>query len=198
MINFLLQGILLGYGAAVPIGPVNIIIMSYALKSYTYALLFGIGAMCADIFYLILLNYGILNFLNTPIILKSLAIFGAIFLLYISYTIIKNAHNKISFKDVEFSSKLQTFLKGFLLTISNPYTIGFWLSIATISSDKSSSIAIICGLIIAIFSWISLMPLFVYKNRNFINNHMARNLSYIASIILLFFAFMLIYKNFII
>lgn len=64
MINFLFQEILLGYGAAVPIGPVNILIMSYAIKSYSYALLFGMGAMFADVFYLLLLNYGVLNFLN--------------------------------------------------------------------------------------------------------------------------------------
>lgn len=198
MINFLFQGILLGYGAAVPIGPVNILIMSYAIKSYSYALLFGMGAMFADVFYLLLLNYGVLNFLNTPIILKSLSIFGAIFLFYISYAIIKNAKQSISFKNIKFKSKQKTFLKGFLLTISNPYTIGFWLSIATISSDKSANVALICGLIMAIFSWISLMPLFVYKNRKFISDSMESKLSYIAAIILIGFAFMLIYKNFII
>lgn len=198
MIGFFLQGVLLGYGAAVPIGPINILIMSYALKSYLYAFLFGMGAMCADIFYLLLLNYGVLNFLNQPIILKFLAIFGAIFLVFISYVLIKNARAEISLKQMQLSTKPKTFLKGFILTISNPYTIGFWLSIATISSDKSTNSIIIFGLIVAIFSWISLMPLFVYKNRGFISNKLATKLSYFAAIVLLGFALMLIYKNFIV
>lgn len=29
-----IQGLLLGFGAAVPVGPVNILIMSYSLKRY--------------------------------------------------------------------------------------------------------------------------------------------------------------------
>lgn len=171
-------------------------IISYALRSFTHAFLFGIGAMCADIFYIFLLNYGVLKFLNTPTILKFLAIFGTIFLLYMSYFIVKNAKTDISFEKINFSSKLQTYIKGFLITISNPYTIGFWLSVTTLNSDKSSNLVLISGLIVAIFSWIFLMPLFVYKNRKFINVNMMHKLSYIAAIILIFFAIMLIYENF--
>ena len=38
----------MGLGVSVPIGPVNVLIMSYALRSYTKALCLGLGAMSAD------------------------------------------------------------------------------------------------------------------------------------------------------
>lgn len=41
-----IQGLLLGFGAAVPVGPVNILIMSYSLKRY---------ALGTDMFYMLLM-----------------------------------------------------------------------------------------------------------------------------------------------
>lgn len=45
MIASLLSGISLGFGAAVPLGPINILIMTNALRSYKSAVAIGLGAM---------------------------------------------------------------------------------------------------------------------------------------------------------
>ncbi|WP_187106629.1 hypothetical protein [Campylobacter hyointestinalis] len=50
-----IQGLLLGFGAAVPVGPVNILIMSYSLKRYALGTGVGLGAMSVDIFYMLLM-----------------------------------------------------------------------------------------------------------------------------------------------
>ncbi len=52
------EGIILGFGASVPIGPINVLIMSYALRSYSKAFAIGAGAMSADITYLLFVLFG--------------------------------------------------------------------------------------------------------------------------------------------
>ena len=76
IINSILQGFFLGLGAAVPIGPINIIIMDRALRNYKSAVATGAGALSADIFYLVLILLGLITFFNNPILLEILGIFG--------------------------------------------------------------------------------------------------------------------------
>ncbi|MFW5614250.1 MAG: LysE family transporter, partial [Campylobacter hyointestinalis] len=91
-----IQGLLLGFGAAVPVGPVNILIMSYSLKRYALGTGVGLGAMSVDIFYMLLMSFGVLKFLNQPIFLNLLSIFGFLFLLYIAYLTYKSADSLIA------------------------------------------------------------------------------------------------------
>ncbi len=86
-----IQGLFFGWGAAVPIGPINVLIMSYALKSYKLGVATGLGAMSVDVLYLVLLSFGVLQILNQPILFNILAIFGSLFLLYIAYLTYKSA-----------------------------------------------------------------------------------------------------------
>ncbi len=200
MTAIFIQGLLLGFGACVPIGPINVLIISHALKDYKQALAIGLGAMSADAVYLLLITFGLLQVFEYEIIKKVLAIFGFLFLNYIAYMIIKNANNHINIqKKIKQSSIKIIYLRGFLLTLLNPYTIGYWLSIASLSATKEmTDIGILmAGTISAILLWITVMPYFVWKNRRFISNKTAKYLSIIAGLILIFFAFVLIYNIFI-
>ena len=73
------QGVLMGLGVSVPIGPVNVLIMSYALRSYTKALCLGLGAMSADMLYLALSAFGISQLAKIPIVFTCISVFGAAF-----------------------------------------------------------------------------------------------------------------------
>lgn len=192
-----LSGILFGLGVSVPIGPVNILIMSYALKSYKNALFLGLGAMSADAFYLTLLSFGVLKFLHSPLIFKILAVFGAIFLLYMAYGIFKSAKNSIKTMQTENFSLAKIFVKGFLINLCNPYVIAFWLSSATLVASIGGNFSLtLLGLIFGILLWIGGFPLVIFKSRTLISEKMARALSYISALILLFFAVMLIFRTF--
>ena len=195
-----LQGILLGLGVSVPIGPINVLIMSYALKSYSKALCLGLGAMSADAFFLLLSAFGVAKLLNSPSIFKVLAVFGACFLLYMAWQIFKSAKNEIKTKEAnidKIGSHSAIYLKGLLLNLLNPYVIMFWLSVSTTTAKIGGSFGVVlAGLVLGIFSWISLFPLVIYKNRKFVSPAVAMWLAYISALILLFFAFSLIYKTF--
>ena len=187
-----IQGVLMGLGVSVPIGPVNVLIMSYALRSYTKALCLGLGAMSADMLYLALSAFGISQLAKIPIVFTCISVFGAAFLLYIALGIYRDAKRSVHLQSVERGSHVAVFGKGFLLNIFNPYVIMFWLSVSVSIGREHFGLAL-AGLVCGILSWIMLFALAVYKSRAKISDRAARAFAYISALILLFFALKLIY-----
>ena len=186
------QGVLMGLGVSVPIGPVNVLIMSYALRSYTKALCLGLGAMSADMLYLALSAFGISQLAKIPIVFTCISVFGAAFLLYIALGIYREAKRSVQIQSVERDSHVAVFGKGFLLNIFNPYVIMFWLSVSVSIGREHFGLAL-AGLVCGILSWITLFALAVYKSRAKISDRAARAFAYISALILMFFALKLIY-----
>ena len=71
-----ITGILLGLGVAIPIGPLNILIMNYSLSSFGRGFALGMGAMSADILYFVLLSLGVLVVFDNIGFLKALRFLG--------------------------------------------------------------------------------------------------------------------------
>lgn len=186
------QGVLMGLGVSVPIGPVNVLIMSYALRSYTKALCLGLGAMSADMLYLALSAFGISQLAKIPIVFACISVFGAAFLLYIALGIYREAKRSVRLQSAELGSHVAVFGKGFLLNIFNPYVIMFWLSVSVSIGRERFGFAL-AGLVCGILSWITLFALAVYKSRAKISDRAARAFAYISALILMFFALKLIY-----
>ncbi|MEA1918849.1 MAG: LysE family transporter [Campylobacterota bacterium] len=185
MFAALLQGLLLGFGACVPIGPINIIIMNYALRSYKDALIFGLGAMSADIFYLVLITFSLLQLLKESLFLDIMTLAGALFLLYLAWGIFKGRHQHITKQNYTQIPSYKLYLKGFSLTALNPYTIGFWLSVSVLAERSGSySTLVILGLTLAILSWITLMPLSIYKSRHLLSEKLLAYFALISALIL--------------
>lgn len=194
-----LAGLLLGYGASVPIGPVNILIMAYALRSFRLGFGVGLGAMSTDMFYLLLMSFGVLVFLDNQIISTVLAIFGFLFLLYIAYLTFKSADKllpKPNENDTKESTFLGCYIKGLLLNLVNPYIIAFWLSVSSFAAGNNSVFLSLLGLMVAISTWIFGLPFAVSKSRKFISEKVAKIFAYVSSALIVFFAFMIIYNTF--
>lgn len=92
------EGVLLGFGAALPLGPINLLIMNEALRSYKNALFIGLGAMSADVSYLAFILFGASHLLKESLIFEALLIFGGSFLLFIAYKIFRSRNNPIERK----------------------------------------------------------------------------------------------------
>jgi len=185
-----LSGLSLGFGAAIPLGPINILIMSNALKSYKGAVAIGFGAMSADIIYLFLILNGTLLISDNSIVIDTLAIVGAIFLLYIAWQIFKNRNSEIeTTKERYENSLIKNYLKGLSLTLLNPYTIGFWLSVSTtVATNNLSPLLTLAGVVCAIIAWITLMPLAVYRSKHLISTKVASIFSIFSALIMTYFA----------
>ncbi|MDD5359353.1 MAG: LysE family translocator [Sulfurovaceae bacterium] len=199
MIDSFLQGFLLGLGAAVPIGPINILIMNQALKNYKNSVAIGFGAMSADITYIVVIFFGLLTFASDKSFMQSLGVLGTIFLFVMTYVIFKNRNNNLSTKEksIKATKIYKFYLGGFFLTMLNPYTIGFWLSVSSYSLNKNLDyVMTFLGLIFAILLWITMMPFFVHKSRHKISPKIAYYINLTSAVILLCFGISLVYSTF--
>lgn len=128
--SIFLSYILLGLSLAAPIGPVNAAQLDKGIKNgFFHAWLVGLGSLAADLLYMMTVYFGIVHFLETPFMKTFLWSFGCFVLLYTGFESIKGA-GKISMKDSRREESItKSFLAGFLMALSNPLTILFWLGI---------------------------------------------------------------------
>ena len=183
------EGFVLGLGAAVPLGPVNILIMSSALYRYSSAVAIGVGAITSDITYLILILFGFFNFVNHPTILLIMSIVGVVFMVYLAWMTWKSRNTSIHAVSTQKSTLWHNYLKGYLLTIINPYAVIFWFSVSSyIAARDLNILATVSGLLLSTSLWVILMPLMIHKTKHLISQRIAMLFSIISAMILLFFA----------
>src|SRR3954467_12779270 len=79
----ILKGILLGLGAAVPIGPVNVQVARRTLRDgFARGVALGAGAVTVDVTYAILSTLGLRTIGNRPAVVIPLTLAGALLLGY--------------------------------------------------------------------------------------------------------------------
>lgn len=191
--NFFLYGILLGLGAAIPIGPVNLEItrrnLNYGLR---YGVVFGIGACLSDLTYLILLSLGILTLLSHPLFLKAIGLFGSFILAYFGVMAFQmHAHLK---KDPhKKGSLLGNCIQGYLMTLINPFNILFWASITSqlASMAATSDKAIYSaggGIIMGAGGWVMALNIVLHYTRHKFSNNVMKWLNRAGGVIMFAFA----------
>ncbi len=189
------EGFMFGLGAAIPLGPINILIMSNALRSYPSAVALGFGAMSADTIYLLTILFGVMSFIKNPTIMLILGLAGSTFLLYMAWMIFKSRYNSLHLSQDTKATIIPNYLKGLSLTLLNPYTIIFWLSVSTyIQTKHLDTIFTVAGLFSAIMLWITLMPLLVHKTKHLLSPKAITIISIVSASLLAFFALGMLYR----
>lgn len=189
------EGVLLGLGAAVPLGAINILVMNTALRRYSAAVAIGVGAITSDITYLIVILFGFLHFVDNPNLTKAMTIVGALFMTYLAWMVWKNRNEPIHAISTKKMSLWKYYIKGYILTLINPYSIVFWFSVsAYISSKELNVLATVGGLLLSTSSWVIFMPLVIHKTKHLISQRMATLFSIFSTIILMFFAMGMFWK----
>ncbi|EDO9027818.1 LysE family translocator [Campylobacter coli] len=198
MFDSFLSGVFLGFGVSVPFGPVNILILTYALKAFKNSIAVGLGAFSIDMLYLFLLQFGLLNFLDNVIFMRFLAIFGFCFLTYMAYLMLRKKKESLNLEHKEFKeSLLKSYVKGIILNGSNPYVIGFWLSATGIVLSNQHAYSTILGLVVAILFWIGALAFVVAKYSYLFSAKVIRIINIVSALIIEYFALSLLYKTFI-
>ncbi|MGD6855423.1 LysE family transporter [Bacillus infantis] len=129
-IGIYISYIVLGLSLAAPIGPVNAVRLEKGLKNgFWHAWIVGAGSMIADGVYMLIVYLGLVQFLDSPMIQTFLWLFGGFILLYSGIEGMMNA-NKISVTYIRSKeSLLKCFFTGFIMSVSSPLSILFWLGI---------------------------------------------------------------------
>ncbi|HEF3808423.1 LysE family translocator [Campylobacter jejuni] len=197
MFDSFLSGVFLGFGVSVPFGPVNILILTYALKSFKNSIAVGLGAFSIDMLYLFLLQFGLLNFLDNVIFMRSLAIFGFCFLTYMAYLMLRKKKESLNLEHKEFKESLfKSYIKGAFLNGSNPFVIGFWLSATSVVLSNNHAYLMTLGLVVAILFWVSALAFVVARYSHVFSAKVVFIINIISAIIIEYFALNLLYKTF--
>ena len=192
-----IKGALFGYGASIPIGSINILIVAYALRSFKLGFAIGAGAMLTDAIYLLLSHLGVSVFLKqNALFMEILSIFGASFLFYIAFITARGANKILEFNVASKQSLMRCFLQGVWVNALNPFIIAFWISVSAFTNSVQNQFLSLAGLIFSITTWIIFLPLIVAKSRKIISPKVAGVFAYVSAMFLAVFALLIIYEQF--
>jgi threonine/homoserine/homoserine lactone efflux protein len=130
-VQLLLSYIFLGLTLAAPMGPVNSARLDKGIKNgFWNAWSVGAGSMIADGIFMLLIYLGMVRFLNLPEIQIFLWLFGGLVLVYSGVESIISAEKidiQATMRNKE--SLTKSFMTGFMVSITSPLSILFWLGI---------------------------------------------------------------------
>ncbi|QLG50788.1 LysE family translocator [Natrinema halophilum] len=125
-----LAGVIFGLALAAPPGPMNAIIAEESVvRGWRAGFRSGLGAMLADAIFFVLTLVGIVAVIDrAPIVRPALYLTGGCLMLFFAVGAIDEARSATSFTD---GGRVATsgFRKTFALSLTNPYQIGFWLTV---------------------------------------------------------------------
>ncbi|MFC6332026.1 LysE family transporter [Paenibacillus septentrionalis] len=128
--GLLLGYVFLGISLSAPIGPINAAQLDAGIKKgFWHSWMIGLGAMTADILYMLMVYMGIVHFINIPFMQAFLWLFGSFVLIYTGVESLMGISQTIENKSNNGETRLKSFTSGFLISLTNPMTILFWLGI---------------------------------------------------------------------
>lgn len=201
---------LLGISLSAPVGPINAAQLNKGIHNgFYHAWLVGVGAMVADAFFMLLIYFGVAQFITTPFMKSFLWLFGFFILVYTGIESIISAKATISSDLSKNESPSKSFRTGFFVAISNPLNIIFWLGIYGAVLAKTSTIyshsqllLYSSGIFLGIILWDIIMASIASSFRRFLNLRALQFISIGAGVCLIGFglyfgfeAYMLIFKS---
>jgi threonine/homoserine/homoserine lactone efflux protein len=194
-ISILFSYILLGLTLAAPIGPVNSARLDKGIKNgFWHAWIVGAGSMAADAIFMCLVYVGMVQFLDIPVIQIFLWLFGGFILIYSgieSMTSLKS----FSLETVRKKDSLtKCFLTGFIMSISSPLSILFWLGIygsilaKTASENGTGDLLIYSSMIfLGLTAWDIFVALLTTSLRRYFHSNILTIISILSGISLVGF-----------
>ncbi|GEL76376.1 LysE family transporter [Tenuibacillus multivorans] len=187
--------LLLGISLAAPIGPVNAAQLDRGIKGGFFPAWFvGLGAITADVIYMLMVYLGVVHVVDTPFVKTFLWLFGGFILIY------TGIESMLSAKEIKVIHERNTeplhksFLTGFIMSISNPLTILFWLGIyGSVLAQTASSygyqslILYSCAIFIGLLTWDVSMAAVSSSFRKILNDRILTGIAVMSGLALIGF-----------
>lgn len=181
LVKAIILGIFTGFVVSIPLGPSGLeSIKRTVSKGFKEGFKVSLGAVSADVSYILLINLGLSRILSQNKITESLfyTISGFILIL-IGLSSLKKfhifLHKRFSLPKFNLSTSAPPpFLSGYLITFTNPMTPSLWLLVSGTIVRKwyylggvfyySYILAMICGMVL----WFTLLNYLALKGFNFL------------------------------
>jgi len=130
LLTTVVGGVVFGLALAAPPGPMNAIIAEEsAVRGWRAGFAAGLGAMVADICFFLLALAGVVTVVqNAPTVRRAMVAGGGLLMLYFAYGAIQDA-TALSSVDATATGESRGFRKAFVLALTNPYQVLFWLTV---------------------------------------------------------------------
>ena len=194
------RNILLGITLAAPIGPAGIAVIQSGLRwGLKRAFLTGLGITSADLTYMLVVYFGLSGFVGIPAVKILIWSMGALVLFYLGYQSLRVGGRQIDFEGGAGPDRGKPYLVGYLVNISNPIAVVFWLGIfgslittqnGAAGSETDAGIPALIrglGILVGILTWHTSMSILTNWGKRFVNEKSARVISIIAGIALIAF-----------
>ncbi len=202
-ISLLFSYILLGFTLAAPIGPVNSARLDKGIKNgFWHAWIVGAGSMIADGIFMLIVYLGMVQFLEIPIVQIFLWLFGGFILIYSGIEGINSA-GSVSLDARRGRDSLgKCFLTGFIMSITSPLSILFWLGIygsvlaKTAQVNAPGSLLLYSSMIfLGLTLWDLLIAGLTTGMRRFLNTYSLKAISIVSGLSLIGFGLYFMYEG---
>ncbi|MBE9189436.1 LysE family transporter [Gloeocapsopsis crepidinum LEGE 06123] len=157
-ISFLLQGIILGFSIAAPVGPIGVLCIRRTLTyGRTAGLVSGLGAATADAFYGCIAGFG-LTLISNFLVNQQLwfRVIGGIFLCYLGIKTFLSKPAEVS-TSVKSNSLFGNYASTLFLTLTNPVTIlsfvAIFAGLGVIEGSYFDAIILVIGVFVGSALW---------------------------------------------
>lgn len=132
----------LGLSISAPLGPVNAAQIDKGLRNgFLHAWMVGLGAMLADILFMVLVYLGVVHLIDRPFVKTFLWLFGCFVLTYTGVESLLRIRDADGIEERGIVSLGKTLTSGFLMSVSSPLSILFWLGIYGSVLAQSAAVA---------------------------------------------------------
>lgn len=193
--NDVIRNVLLGISLAAPIGPSSLAVIQNGLRrGFLRAFLTGIGVTLADTTYLLVVFFGLSGFMRFPLVKGLIWTLGALVLLYLGSQSIREALRKFDLERATVSTTGNPLWVGYLVNISNPLAIVWWVGIfgsligsSAVSNAKLYALMSSSTILVGILAWHFTMSLLTHWGKRFLNEMTAKYIFVIAGFALVLF-----------
>ncbi len=187
--------ILLGLSLSAPMGPINAAQIDKGIRyGFVNAWLVGLGAMVADGIFMLLIYFGVVQFVDTPFMSTFLWLFGFFVLTYTGIESIVKSKLMVEKRGINrYETNGKSFRTGFFMAISNPLNILFWLGIygsilaQTALVHGTYSLLYTAGIFLGITLWDLTMAGVATGARRLVNPNVLQAISILSGIVLIGF-----------
>lgn len=196
MLLSILQGFLLGLGAAVPIGPVNVELARRTLRGgFTAGVALGCGAVTVDVTFAALTSLSLMHLLDRPGLHFPLLVAGTCILTFLGITCLVSARKPPQDDDsqaqVPIVSLRRNYLTGLVMTLMNPFTLAFWVVAVPAAGARTHEMSLVwfcVGVFGGTVCWVVCFAYILSILHRFRQAIWIRRADIAGGIILLFFA----------
>lgn len=201
--HIVLRNILLGISLAAPIGPAGVAVIQNGLRAgFPRAFLTGIGVTLADATYLLVVFFGLSNFLDIPAVEISIWFLGAAALVYFGLRTLGESGGVIDLDESLAASARGPLLTGYIVNVSNPIAVVWWLGVfgsllneASYASSRLYTLGLSATILIGILTFHTTTSLLSGWGRRVLNERLLRLISILAGMLLLGFGIRFAYMG---